>query len=100
MIAPLAEGRRGSGWEVQGRGGLGHTGRGGLSWLFLRCFPLRASAQLDPPSRQGQDQAARPTLDPVGNAAQPFHILAEGTPHSRPAHPQPPWGQHAFVHSV
>lgn len=96
VIAPLADGRRGSRWEAQGPVGLGHPGRGGptrLSWLFLRCFSCRASADLDPPSRPGQDRAARPTLDHVRHAAQPFHILAEGTPHSRPAHPQPPWGR-------
>lgn len=82
-------------------GGTGSCGSGSPRQRRADQTVLALPAALLPQSRSraGSSEQSRagpggrPTLDHVGNAAQPFHVLAEATPRCRPAHPQPPWGR-------
>lgn len=98
-----ADERTGSRREVQGPVGRGHPGRGGptrLSWLFLRRFSLRAAAELDPPSRAGQDRAADLPLTMWAMPRSPSTSWQRRPRVAGRPTPSLPGAGHAFVHAV
>lgn len=101
VIAPLSAERLTLGGTVSCGS---YSGRGGprrMSWLLLPYFSLRASAPLDPLSREGQDLASRPPFDNGGGSAL---LCTPSTSWQRgpyiPGRPTPslPGASHAFVH--